>query len=225
MNNTAVVFGGTGLVGRELVSELQSGSAFDKIILVVRNLFPVLNPKIELLHARDFSKLASFRNELQASAYFCCIGTTIRKAGSRKAFRDVDLEIPVYIAQLARELSIPHLVVISSIGANVFSRNFYLRTKGEMENLLTRIYSGNLKIIRPSLLVGNRNEFRSGEKFFILMMGVMNRFLSGSFIKYRSILARDVAKAMVKAIDIPAEKVILESDELQKMADAGDAAL
>jgi len=218
MNKNAVVFGATGLVGRELIAELLDHSEFETVIMVVRKRFPVLNPRIEQLQTDDFTRLPDLKSRLTASAYFCCIGTTIKVAGSKNAFRKVDLDIPVLIARMAQEMSVPALVVISSIGANDLSRNFYLRTKGEMEKKVRSIYTGNLKIVRPSLLVGKRNEYRFAEKLSVPIMKAFGWLFTGTYRKYRCIHAKDVARAMVNAVKFPAGKWVLESDELQDLA-------
>lgn len=218
MKKTAVVFGATGLVGNELVNELLDNNEFEKVISIVRRTKPVSNPKHKQVLLQDFSSLLLRKDELIATDYYCCIGTTIKIAGSQEAFRRVDFDIPQQIALLAQELGISNLVVISSIGANANTRNFYLRTKGEMENAVRAIYRGNLKIVRPSLLMGNRNEFRFAEKASAMFMKMLNWIFIGPAKKYRGIYASDVAKAMIKATGLPAGKVFLESNELQALA-------
>ena len=217
MKKSAVVFGATGLVGKELVAELLSQDACEKVIAVVRRKLPLQNTKLQQVLLPDFANLKHHKDLLHAHDYYCCIGTTIKTAGSKDAFRQVDYEIPLQIAQLAEELAISNLVVISSIGANAASRNFYLRTKGEMENAVRNVYHGNLKIVRPSLLMGNRDEYRFGEKIAVAVMKISGWLFIGPMKKYRGIHARDVAKAMVKATLLPENKVFVESDELLDM--------
>jgi uncharacterized protein YbjT (DUF2867 family) len=212
--NAAVVFGATGLVGGELINELLEQNDF-KVIAVARRDLPVSNPELEIVHLEDYSQLINHKEKLKAAAYFCCIGTTIKIAGSRESFRKVDLSIPQQIAQLAESLSVPALVVISSIGADPASSNFYLRTKGEMEKTVREIYSGNLKFVRPSLLMGNRKEFRFGERASTGFMKAFGWLFTGPMRKYKGIYARDVARAMIKISRLPKDKAIFESDELQ----------
>jgi nucleoside-diphosphate-sugar epimerase len=217
MNKTAVVFGATGLVGSELTVELLKGSEYDKIIIVTRKELHDLNPKLEQIILPDFSGLLQLQDKLASETYFCCIGTTIKIAGTQDAFKKVDYGIPVSIAQLARDLNVANLVIISSIGADSGSPNFYLRTKGEMENEVKRIYSGNLKIVRPSLLMGKRMEYRFAEKFAVFFMKTMGWLFIGPLKKYRGINAADVARAMIRLAFLPSEKVVYESDELQNL--------
>ncbi|MCE5175863.1 MAG: NAD-dependent epimerase/dehydratase family protein [Bacteroidales bacterium] len=214
---TAVVFGGSGLVGMALIHELIADENYEKVTVVLRDYIPISDPKLEQLILIDFRHLLHLQGELNATDYFCCIGTTIKKAGSQEAFVQVDFEIPTSIAQMAKEHSIPNLVVISSLGANAASSNFYLRTKGKMEESVRKIYSGNLKFIRPSLLIGKRKELRWGESmgmFFILLFGWL---LIGPLRKYRGVYAIDVAKAMIKLTKYPPEKVVFESKELKEI--------
>jgi len=211
---TAVVFGSTGLVGKELLSQLISGSDYEKVVTVVRSKLSNTDPNVEQVQIDNFERLVDLKDKLKAQAYFCCIGTTIKTAGSKEAYAKVDLDIPKRIAQLAEALSIPSLVVISSIGADSASSNFYLRTKGEMEKSVKEIYSGKLRIVRPSLLMGKRDEFRFGEKASVGFMKAFGWIFAGPLRKYRGIYARDVARVMIKISLFRSDKVIFQSDEL-----------
>jgi uncharacterized protein YbjT (DUF2867 family) len=214
---SAVVFGATGLVGKELINALLENNDFESITAVVRKQLVLTDSKLKQIKLPDFSKLLDLRDKLKAEVFFCSVGTTIKTAGSKEEFARVDLEIPKKIAQLAEALSIPSLVAISSIGADANSSNFYLRTKGEMEKTVREIYHGNLKFVRPSLLMGNRNEFRFGEKVSVAFMKGFGWLFAGPFKKYRGIYARDVAHAMIKISDQTADKMIYESNELQEL--------
>jgi len=215
---SAVVFGATGLVGKELVKALLENKDFENVTAVVRKQLAFTDPRLKQIKLSDFSKLMDLRDKLKAGLFFCCIGTTIKTAGSKEEFAKVDLEIPKSIARLAETLSVPSLVVISSIGADAVSSNFYLKTKGEMEKAVREIYHGNLKFVRPSLLMGNRDEFRFGEKVSAAFMKGFGWLFAGPFKKYKGIYAGDVAFAMIKISDLPQEKLIFESDELQGLA-------
>ena len=144
MNKTAIVFGATGLVGKELIFELLEDQRFLKVKAIVRNPLPLSHSKLDQVILKDYSNLDSIASQLSADAYFCCIGTTIKKAGSQDAFRKIDFDIPLKIAKLAESLQVPTLVVISSIGASATTANFYLRTKGEMEQEVRKAFNGNL---------------------------------------------------------------------------------
>jgi uncharacterized protein YbjT (DUF2867 family) len=217
IRKSAVVFGATGLVGKELINALLENNDFENITAVVRKQLVLTDPKLKQIKLPDFSKLMDLRDKLKAGVFFCCVGTTIKNAGSKAEFARVDLEIPKNIARLAEALSIPSLVAISSIGADANSSNFYLRTKGEMEKAVREIYHGNLKFVRPSLLMGNRDEFRFGEKVSVAFMKGFGWLFTGPLRKYRGIYAHDVAHVMIKISDFPSDKMIFESYELQKL--------
>ena len=129
---TAVVFGATGLVGSEVVKELLNRPEYTKVIAVVRKPFSLSHPFLEFFIVSDFSNLSETAPNLYADDYYCCIGTTIKAAGSKANFRRVDFNIPEQIALLAQKLAVPYMAVVSSIGASIKSSNFYLQTKGAM---------------------------------------------------------------------------------------------
>jgi uncharacterized protein YbjT (DUF2867 family) len=214
MKRSAVVFGASGLVGTELVRELKSKDDFERITIVVREELSLQHPRIMQEILSDYENLSDHIRNLTATDYYCCIGTTIKKAKSKEAFRKVDYGIPVQIASFAQQLGIPNLVVISSVGADASSRNYYLRTKGEMENAVSKIYKGNLKFIRPSLLLGKRKEHRSGEKAAIIFMSLFGWLFTGPLKKYHGISARNVAQSMIRATTFPEGKIFLEGDDL-----------
>jgi uncharacterized protein YbjT (DUF2867 family) len=211
---TAVVFGATGLVGSEVVKELLNRPEYTKVIAVVRNPFPLSHPCLEFFIIQDFSKLSETALSLTADEYYCCIGTTIKAAGSKENFRRVDLLIPQQIAKLAHKLAVPSLVIVSSIGADVKSSNFYLHTKGEMERSIRVIYRGNLKFVRPSLLMGERTEFRLGERVAIIFMKLFGWMLVGPLRKYRGIRPQKVAAAMIDIVKSTGGKIVFESEDL-----------
>jgi uncharacterized protein YbjT (DUF2867 family) len=214
MKRSAVVFGATGMVGKALVKELALNNEYERVVAVVRKDFDLHFSKVETLILRDFTNLPDHKRKLGANDYFCCIGTTIKTAGSQEAFKMVDFGIPLRIAEIAQDMSIPNLIIISSVGSDPRSKNFYLRTKGEMEYAVRTKYNGNLKFIRPSLLMGKRDETRFGEKVAVSMMKAMGWIFVGPLKKYRGIDAGLVAKAMIKATRLPKEKFYVESNEL-----------
>jgi uncharacterized protein YbjT (DUF2867 family) len=218
MNNTAIVFGATGLVGKELIFELLEDERFSKIKAIVRRTLPISNSKLEQITLNDFLNLESISSQLTGNYFFCCIGTTINKAGSQEVFRQIDLNIPLLIAWTAESLNVPHLVVISSVGANDQSSNFYLRTKGQMEQQVMSVYKGNLKIVRPSMLLGNRSEFRLGERIAGILITALGIFMIGPLGKYKGIKSWDVARGMINATELPKDQIFIPSDELRKLA-------
>jgi uncharacterized protein YbjT (DUF2867 family) len=218
MNQTATAFGATGLVGKELIFELLESIPYLKVKAVVRKTLPIAHPKLEQIIIKDFENLKDYAPQLTSDVFFCCIGTTIKKAGNQDAFKKVDLDIPLKIATIAESIHVPNLVVVSSIGANANSGNFYLRTKGEMEQKVQTAYHGNLKIVQPSFLVGNRAEFRFGEKVAKVFNMVCGIFMFGPLAKYKGIHATDVARSMIKLAESSKDIVIVQSDKLHKIA-------
>jgi uncharacterized protein YbjT (DUF2867 family) len=130
---------------------------------------------------------------------FCTLGTTIRKAGSQPSFRIVDHDYPLAIARQAAEAGAEQFLVVSSVGANPQSSNFYLHTKGELEDSLAALPFRSLHIFRPSFLLGNRPEKRAGERLGIALAKFLGPLLAGPLTPYRPIAARAVARAMVEA--------------------------
>jgi uncharacterized protein YbjT (DUF2867 family) len=218
MNKTAVVFGATGLVGKELVFELLEDPSFLKIKAIIRKPLPLSHSRLDQITLNDYSALDTIKDQLAADVYFCCIGTTIKKAGSQEEFKRIDYDIPAKIATLAESLKVSNLVIISSVGAKAETSNFYLRTKGEMEIEVQKRFTGNLKFMRPSLLLGHRGEFRLGERFAQIMMKAFGFLMIGPLLKYKAIHAWDVAWGMIKAIELPKDIVFIESDKIHKMA-------
>ncbi|MEC5142563.1 oxidoreductase [Chitinophaga sp. 212800010-3] len=217
MSKTAIVIGATGLTGTHLVAALLQDPAFSKVKVLVRQPWAHARPKLESIIV-DFDDEAALASVLQGDILFCCIGTTIKKAGSQENFRAVDYAIPVRCATIAYTQGVSQFLVISSIGANERSRNFYLRTKGEMEVAVQDIKFQSLAIFRPSFLLGQRQEFRPGEwisKYLILLFYFL---LQGKWKKYRGIKAATVANAMMIAAKEAIGGVsIYESDAIQLM--------
>src|SRR5262249_32017979 len=134
-----------------------------------------------------------------AQDVFVALGTTIRKAGSEDAFRKVDLELPLRAAQESLKAGAEQFVVVSSVGADPNSKNFYLRTKGELEAELAKLPFHALHILRPSLLLGKRQEFRFGESIAMAIAPALDLLTLGPLRRYHAIRAETVGRAMVGA--------------------------
>ncbi|WP_324729842.1 oxidoreductase [Lysinibacillus fusiformis] len=191
----AIVVGATGLAGSSLVEQLCENDEYVSVTVIARKKPTFKHPKLEV-KIRDFDRLEeqdiAFAHEL-----YCCLGTTIKKAGSRKAFEKVDFEYPLAIASLAKKRGIPHFLVITAMGANESSPFYYNRVKGKLEHDLMELGLQQLSIIRPSLLVGERNEFRLGEKVGEKVLKLAKPLLIGPLKRFRAIEASQVAKAMM----------------------------
>lgn len=217
----AIVFGSSGLVGRQLANQLCELPGYAEIVCVNRKSQKIDHPKyIEIIS--DMADLSSISDRIKGDEIYCCLGTTIKKAGSQEQFRKVDFDLPIEIAKIALKNKINHMLVVSSIGADKSSGNFYLRTKGEMEAAFLELEIPTQTIARPSMLLGKRNESRFGENVGKVLMKVFSFAMLGKLKKYRAIQAADVAKAMIIiANSEPTSRHIFESDMLQEIADAG----
>lgn len=213
---TALVFGATGLTGRFLIEHLIGDSRYDSIILFVRNEIKTNHGKIkQIVYNPD--KVEDFSSEIVGDHLFCCIGTTIKKAGSREAFYKIDHTLVERIAKIASANKVRSFVVISSIGANDRTSNFYLSTKGKMEESIKTFTFNNLSILRPSMLLGMRHEKRSMEELGKTIAKVLTPLLIGSLRKYRPIHASSVAQAMIILANKPKGVYTVESDEITNL--------
>lgn len=213
---TALLFGATGLMGRELLKRLLNDPHYGQVKVYLRRKMTVKHLNAEV-HQVDFDALADSASLISGDDCFCALGTTRKKAGSKEAFRKVDFDYVTSIAKLAKQQGVKRFVVVSSIGANAASSNFYLKTKGEMEEMLQQLGFEHLIVVRPSLLTGKRKEVRAAESIGILLAKLTGPFMIGPLKKYRSIKARVVAKAMIRLANMPFEKSVYESNELQEL--------
>ncbi len=216
-NKTAILFGATGLTGAQVLQKLVQDERYEKIIVFTRSVPKIKSSKLEIINT-PLEYLDKYENEIRGNDVFCCLGTTIKKAGSKEIFRKVDLEFPAKIAAIAHKNEVPNFLIISSIGANPYSSNFYLRTKGEAEKAIQKYNFKKVVILRPSMLLGKRSEFRFMEEAGKLIMFPLRFLLRGKLKKYRAIDSERVAKAMVKFANITTSKSIFESHEIELFA-------
>lgn len=218
MTKTAIIIGGTGLTGTRLLKILLTSDIYDRVISLVRSDIKISHPKLEQ-YVVDFDNPESYESLIEGNDMFCCLGTTIKKAGSQSAFQKVDLEYPIQLAKVAATNGVKQFSIISSLGANPNSGNFYLRTKGKCEEELRKLGFQSTSIFRPSLLVGNRKEFRLREKIGEILMRLLSIFMIGGLRKYRAIKVQTVAYAMYQiAQKNTVGYHIYESDEIEKIA-------
>ena len=215
---TALIFGSTGLIGSLLLEELIQSGEYKEILIFVRQTIDISQLKVKEIIV-DFATPASFSGQIKGDDIYICLGTTIKKAGSIKKMEEIDRDLPVAIASLASANGVKRIAVVSALGANMESSNYYLRIKGEMERDIQKLKFENIAIVRPSLLLGERKEKRAGELLGKVVMKTFNPVLIGKMKKYRGIHGRDVARAMISILQKPMEKTVYESDEIQKIAD------
>jgi uncharacterized protein YbjT (DUF2867 family) len=204
----ALILGGTGLIGQQLIDLLLQDNNYLEITLV-RKTLPIENERL----TQVIFDYENPNNEvIIADEVFCCLGTTIKVAGSQKAFYKVDFEYAYDIAKRAYSNGAKKFALVSSLGANKQSSLFYNKTKGKIEEAITNIGYETLLIFRPSLLLGNRSSHRAGEKI------AQSIFTNLSFLipkKYQAIQAKQVAKAMITSMNLKERGIhILESDKI-----------
>lgn len=215
---TALIIGSTGLIGSHLLELLLESNQYEKVITFVKRDSGIQHPKLKQ-HIIDFDKPETFRKLVIGDDFFCTIGTTIKNAGSQEAFRKVDFEYPKEFAGKALQNNVKQFLIISSLGADANSGNFYLKTKGEIQDFLKECIFESITVLQPSLLLGNRKEFRLGEKIGSFFMKLFSFLFIGSIKKYKPIQAEDVAKAMFSMAQKKHKGFhILESDTIQEIA-------
>jgi uncharacterized protein YbjT (DUF2867 family) len=199
-NMRAMVIGATGMTGSNLLKRLLLDPRFTEVTVLGRN-------SCGLQAGKLVEKLLDLTNEPalraafpQADVCFCCIGTTTRKVkGNQAQYRKIDLDIPVLAAKLCRDKKFNAFIMVSAVGANPGSRNFYLRLKGQTEAAIKQQHPPVVYFMQPGMLTGNREEFRLAEKVAMPVMTVVSHLLTGRLTRYKSIAAGEVASAMVEA--------------------------
>ncbi|MGZ9585567.1 NAD-dependent epimerase/dehydratase family protein [Paenibacillus marinisediminis] len=192
----ALVLGASGLVGSELLKRITSSYA--QVEVLSRRSTGIVMQRVTE-HVVDYNSLEKAAKHFQVDDVYCCLGTTIKKAKTKEAFRRVDYEYPLKAAQLAQDAGADQFLVITAMGADAKSSIFYSRVKGELEQSLAALSLPALHIFRPSLLVGKRQEFRFGEQVAIWTAPVMRLLLRGPLRRYRPIEASQVACGMLAA--------------------------
>ena len=215
---TALLLGSTGLIGKELLNNLLAFSHYSKVIIFVRKKLDLSHSKLEQIIV-DFNTLENYKELIKGDDFFCTIGTTIKIAGSEKEFKKVDLEYPIQFAKFAQENKVAQFLVISSLNANENSTNFYLKTKGELQDYLKKTTFKSVSILQPSLLLGKRTEFRLAEKIVGYFSNLFSFLFIGSLKKYKPIEAKTVATAMLKiAMQDNLGVTIYPSDKIEEVA-------
>ena len=195
----AAIAGATGLTGQQVLNRLLDDGGFDPVIAVLRKPMHRNHPRLreKVVEFDSLSALAPVSLDLA----FCCLGTTIRKAGSKEAFRTVDYDYVMAFARWAQANGARHFLIVSSVAAELNSRNFYLRVKAEAERDLAALGFDWLDILQPSFLLGSRGDSRPGES-----IGQAIQFaLVGPLERYRGISGSAVAQAMFARAKAPGE--------------------
>ncbi len=218
MSKTATLLGASGLIGGHLLQLLLKLETYDSIRAIIRRPLNINHPKLQEIII-DFSDPKAYAQAISGSeTVFCTIGTTRKKVeGDKEAYKKVDYDIALNAAKAAAKYGVYTYVLVSSVGANAENNNnSYLKLKGIVEEAVSKEIIPQLHILRPSLLLGDRNEKRFGERVAQVVMPIISFLLPS---KYKPIKAENVAKAMLSASEEPAKGIYIhEYDQIMKLA-------
>lgn len=191
----AIILGATGLVGSKLLSKLIHDSHFTEVISFSRRPLDLTHPNLKQIVSplKDFDHGQELFHEVDA--LFCCVGTTIKKAGSQKAFKTVDYDLPLMAAQVFKKHQGKHFLIITAVGSDPESPFFYNKTKGQLEEALKALNLNRLSLIKPSLLLGQRAESRFFEGLGQIIFPALNPFIPD---RYKAVSAEDVAETLLQ---------------------------
>lgn len=195
-DRTALLLGASGLVGRYTLKRLAADGRWSRVVTLGRRPKPSAW-KAHEHHMVNFTRLADYADLFTCDDLFCALGTTMKEAGSKEAFRRVDLELPFEAAQLAHSAGATQMLLVSALGADPDSRIFYNRTKGEAERAIEGVGFEAVQIARPSLLAGDRAEARLGERIGLAVLKPLTPVLRGPLAALRPTEAKDVGRALV----------------------------
>ena len=213
---TALVFGSSGLVGSHVLDQLINNNNYNKIKIFVRSIPSNINEKVEVIDT-DFINLDPIKSYINGDDCFFSIGTTKKNTPDKIKYRVIEYNIPIEIAQIAKENLVKNFSYVSSGYADSNHSSAYLKNKGEVELFLQNLNFSKLAIMRPSFLLGNRKEFRIGETIGSVALRALSPILLGKIKKIRPIKAEIVAKAMIKALNSDNNQKIFESDQIEEL--------
>jgi uncharacterized protein YbjT (DUF2867 family) len=213
----ALLLGATGLVGSLCLDLLLEDDRYESVRVLARRTPPRKHPRLEL-HQVDFERLEEQPELFSVDDVYCCLGTTMARAGSEDAFRRVDHDYVVRAAELAAGQGAEQFLLVSAVGADPQSQIFYNRVKGEAEAAVKRLPFRAIWVLRPSLLLGERAELRIGEKLASAVSRPLSSLMVGRFRRYRPVPAADVARAMVQLAHRHGTGGVVESHEITAIA-------
>jgi len=196
MNKRAIIIGASGLIGKELLTLLLNHEEFESIKVYVRKPLNIQHQKLTEI-ITDFSKMQELSNSIDGDVIFCCLGSTKSKTPDLNDYRKIDHDYPLFFAKEGLKNGMSQFHLVSALGANAKSSNFYTKMKGETEDELKHLSIPSIYIYQPSFLSGNRTEKRPLEKVVLFIMKLIDPLLIGNLKKYQSINAITVAKAMI----------------------------
>lgn len=217
---SALLLGATGLVGSHCLDLLLESGRYRSVRVLSRSPVERKHRKLEVVRM-ELDSMEERPELFRVDDVFCCLGTTMSRAGSEEAFRRVDHDYPLRAAELAAAEGADQFLLVSAIGADPQSRIFYNRVKGEVEAAVKRLPFRAVWVVRPSLLLGERAELRLGEKLASAVAVPLSPLLIGRLRRYRPVAGRDVARAMLRLALEGDTGGVVESDEIVPLAAAG----
>ena len=203
----AIVFGSSGFVGANLLSELLNCSDYGEVTAVARKSLNITHPKLRTVIG-DYNSLAGMKSEISVDEVFLALGTTTKNSPKKAEYYQVDHDYPVLAARIAKENGAKSVFLVTAVDANPDSKFFYVRTKGETERDVIALNFEHTHIFRPSMILGNRKEKRSLlEAVLMKFWSALNPLLSWKGGKYRGITGGNIAKAMVQSAKNQTEKL------------------
>jgi uncharacterized protein YbjT (DUF2867 family) len=217
VGRTALVAGASGLVGGHVLRCLLEDPEYERVTVLARRDLPIAHKKLEQ-RVLAFDRLAQMADFPRVHDVFCCLGTTIKRAGSQEAFRKVDHALVVELARVAVRHRASQFLLVTALGADPRSRVFYNRVKGEVEEAVRRFAFDAIHIFRPSLLLGKRTESRPAERMAVMVSPLIAWAFVGPLARYRPIKAERVARAMVRTAREATRGVhVHESDAIRRL--------
>ena len=213
---TALIFGSSGLVGKNLLNQIINNSNYSKVKIFVRSSLEISDQKIEVINT-DFKDLQKIKNLIIGDDCFFCIGTTKKNSPDKSEYRRVELDLPIKIAQISKSNDIKSFIYVSSGFADPKNSGDYLKFKGLVEEEIKSLNFEKIGILRPSFLLGNRKENRLGEKIGIFIFKLLSPLFVGPFKKMKPIHSEIVAKAMIQIANEDIQQIIFESNEISDL--------
>ena len=213
---TALIFGSSGLVGKNLLNQIINNSNYSKVKIFVRSSLEISDPKVEIINT-DFKDLQKIENLIIGDDCFFCIGTTKKNSPDKNEYRRIELDLPKKIAQISKSNDIKSFIYVSSGFADPKNSGDYLKFKGLVEEEIKSLNFEKIGILRPSFLLGNRKENRVGEKIGIFIFKLLSPLFVGPFKKMKPIHSEIVAKAMIQIANEDIQQIIFESNEISDL--------
>ncbi|MFT4024175.1 MAG: NAD(P)H-binding protein [Flavihumibacter sp.] len=221
MARKALMLGASGMIGSALLDVLLGDDYYDEVLILVRKPLGRQHPKLTE-QVIDFSEPRAYTAALaDVETVFCCIGTTMKQVkGDHAAYKKIDFDIPVFAAQAAAANGVFGYMLVSAIGADpALTSNFYLKLKGVTEEAVSKEQIPQVHIFRPSLLVGDRKEKRTGESIGKALAPLVSPLLFGSWQKYKPVKAEQLALAMLMAAKDPRKGIFIhEYKDIRQLA-------